>query len=84
MPIPTPTTNEKSGTGTKGKSAFMKRCMSSEVMKREFPNKDQHVAICLSQWKKRKKKKKAKGSQENPTWDECEYSDEIFGGVILI
>jgi len=31
------------------RSKFMKRCMSSDVMKREFSDRDQRVAVCLRQ-----------------------------------
>lgn len=44
MPIPSP---------RKGQSQedFMKFCMGSEVMTKEFPEQKQRVAVCLSKWK---------------------------------
>lgn len=41
MPIPTPNKDEN-------KQAFLSRCMSSEVMKEEYPDNKQRVAVCLS------------------------------------
>jgi hypothetical protein len=41
MPIPTPNKDED-------KQAFLGRCMSSEVMKEEYPDSKQRVAVCLS------------------------------------
>jgi len=46
MPIPTPYKNED-------KDTFMQRCMSDEVMKREYPDPKQRYAICINQLKKR-------------------------------
>jgi hypothetical protein len=42
MPLPKPRKNED-------KDVFMKRCMSDDVMKKEFPDKDQRLAICYKQ-----------------------------------
>jgi hypothetical protein len=41
MPIPTPNKDED-------KQVFLGRCMSSEVMKEEYPDSKQRVAVCLS------------------------------------
>ena len=46
MPIPNPHQNED-------KQKFMSRCMSSEVMKKDYPDSKQRVAICLGQTKKK-------------------------------
>lgn len=45
MPIPKP----KSGQDMKD---FMSECMNDEVMKREYPNRDQRLAVCGVQWRK--------------------------------
>ncbi len=42
MPIPTRDENED-------KTKFVSRCMSSEVMKKDYPDSKQRVAICLGQ-----------------------------------
>jgi len=47
MPIPSPNENED-------KQKFVARCMSNETMKKEYPNSQQRVAICLGQTKKSK------------------------------
>jgi hypothetical protein len=47
MPIPNPESNED-------KKKFVSRCMSSEIMKKDYPDTAQRVAICLGQTKKNK------------------------------
>jgi hypothetical protein len=47
MPIPNPKPNED-------KTKFVARCMSSEVMKEEYPDSKQRVAICLNETRKSK------------------------------
>lgn len=42
MPIPNPNPNED-------KQKFVSRCMSSEVMKKEYPDQAQRTAVCLNQ-----------------------------------
>ena len=49
MPLPSKKTEEK-------ESDFVSRCMSSEVMKREYPDNEQRLAICFSQFRRGKKK----------------------------
>lgn len=46
MPLLKPKPGEK-------EKDFVSRCMSSEQMKKEFPNKDQRLAVCFSQFKKK-------------------------------
>jgi len=46
MPIPSPENNED-------KRKFIERCMSSEVMKKDYPDSKQRVAVCYSQTKKK-------------------------------
>lgn len=52
MPLPTPNDKEK-------RSDFISRCMSSEVIKKDFKTQEQRAAVCYSQFKKAKKKSKA-------------------------
>jgi len=52
MPIPTPS-GPKTPTA---KRAFIQRCMSDEVMRREFPEQDRRAAVCLRQWSDHKAK----------------------------
>lgn len=47
MPIPKPNDNEDS-------QKFVSRCMGDEVMKKDYPDSKQRVAICLGQTKKSK------------------------------
>ena len=47
MPIPSPK-------GPEEKNKFISRCMGDKVMKKEFPDNEQRVAVCLSKYKKAK------------------------------
>lgn len=65
MPIPKPRKNEK-------ESEYISRCMSDEVMKKEFPKQDQRSAVCYREWRNKnkgeeeeKKKKKDKDKDKN-------------------
>jgi hypothetical protein len=67
MPIPSINPNEDS-------QNFIARCMSNETMKKEYPNSQQRIAICLSQ-------KKEKGSLIEEVHDyllasNCAWDDE--------
>lgn len=50
MPIPTPQKDET-------KQEFIERCMSDDTMVKEYPNKGQRYAICLTQWRNKNKNK---------------------------
>ena len=45
MPLPTPNEDETD-------TEFMHRCMGDEVMKRDYPDSQQRIAVCLSQLNK--------------------------------
>jgi len=47
MPLPKPRDNEE-------EDAFISRCMSDDLMNEEYPDNDQRLAICYSQWRRRK------------------------------
>lgn len=49
MPIPEPQGKEK-------KSKFMARCISDPVMRKEFPDINQRIAVCLSKNKSKPSK----------------------------
>ena len=49
MPLPTPKKDE-------GQDDFIKRCMSNDTMKEEFPDNDQRLAVCFQKWKDKDKK----------------------------
>ena len=49
MPIPKPAKGEK-------QAKFISRCMSSETMNKEFPDKKERAGVCYTQWKKPKQK----------------------------
>jgi hypothetical protein len=44
MPIPKPTPKED-------QKSFMQRCTSDDVMVKEYPNKQQRIAVCFVQWR---------------------------------
>ena len=46
MPMPKPNMGEK-------QDDFMDRCMGMDMMKEEFPNNKERVAVCVSMWKDR-------------------------------
>lgn len=48
MPIPKPRKDET-------KEEFMSRCMSDDVMKKEYDNASQRYAVCNTQWKNKDK-----------------------------
>jgi len=54
MPLPTPKRGEK-------RQDFIKRCMDNSVMKREFKDKDQRLAVCHSVWSDKKGDRSRKG-----------------------
>ena len=49
MPIPTPGQGET-------KDEFIERCMGDETMKEEYPDGDQRLAICMTQWDERQER----------------------------
>ncbi len=51
MPLPSKQNKE-------GKSQFMSRCLSDSIMKKEFPDMKQRIAVCLSKFKDKKVEKK--------------------------
>jgi len=50
MPLPSKQDGEKRGD-------FIKRCMSDETTRKEFPDGKQRAAVCYSQYDKKKSKK---------------------------
>lgn len=57
MPIPTPKKSET-------KDQFITRCMSSDVMKTEFPENAQRFAVCNSKWETRGKTESSENEKE--------------------
>jgi hypothetical protein len=49
MPLPVPQKGQS-------RDEFVSQCMSNETMKKEFPKASQRVAVCLSQWARKKPK----------------------------
>lgn len=48
MPLPEKSKNEQ-------KSKFMSRCLSDSKTRKEFPDVKQRIAVCLNQFKNKKK-----------------------------
>ena len=63
MPLPSPRKNQK-------QQDFISSCMGNETMNKDYPDQKQRAAVCYSQWKRAKKKKQAKGSNDEPVWAE--------------
>jgi len=47
--VPIPTLGKK-----EDRAKFISRCMSNPVMKRDFKDNKQRLAVCYSQWRKKK------------------------------
>ena len=48
MPLPKPKSKEK-------ERKFLSRCMDNDVMKKEYEDSKQRLAVCYSQWRKKSK-----------------------------
>jgi len=74
MPIPEKKSNEDT-------QKFLARCMSDEIMKKEYPDTQQRVAVCLSQTKKTKSDLITKVHDElfakNCSWDD-EWNEFVW------
>ena len=62
MPLPSKRKNEK-------QSEFMSRCMSDDIMKKEYKDNKQRVAVCLTQYRARRK------SKGEASWDDVRKGD---------
>jgi hypothetical protein len=82
MPIPKPEKNED-------RQKFVSRCMGDDVMKKDYPDSKQRVAVCLGQTKK------TKGSIFNQfletlgfliafDCEECGYTEELTSSNLFI
>ena len=47
MPLPSPKSEET-------QKDFMNRCMGNPTMNKEYPNKQQRLAVCYIQWRDKK------------------------------
>lgn len=68
MPIPKPNQNED-------KQKFVARCMGDEVMKKDYQDTKQRVAVCLSQIKKKTNSTLINEIQENLEFTTSTYND---------
>lgn len=68
MPIPKPEKNEN-------KDKFVARCMSNETMKKDYPNTNQRIAICLGQTR-RSKSSLIEEVHDNLLASNCSWDDE--------
>lgn len=68
MPIPNTKPNED-------KQDFIARCMSNETMKKEYPNTQQRIAVCISQTKK-SKSSLIEEVHDNLLASNCSWDDE--------
>jgi hypothetical protein len=68
MPIPQPNKNED-------KQKFVARCMGDEVMKKDYQDTKQRIAVCLSQTKKKTNSTLIDEVQENLEFITATYND---------
>lgn len=54
MPLPTPKRDED-------RDAFISRCMADSTMRREFPRRDQRVAVCNRQYRRGQRRQREEG-----------------------
>jgi hypothetical protein len=78
MPLPSP---RLAGDNKESEKEFVSRCAGSEIMNKDYPDNKQRVAVCYSLYRQAVKKKRAKGSAEEPTWAESEAEIEDTGIV---
>lgn len=71
MPLPNPKTKQS-------RESFVNSCMSSDVMKKEYPNNKQRLAVCFSQYKRAKNRKNSKGAIEEPKWEDNDLDGFTF------
>jgi hypothetical protein len=69
MPIPSPDKNED-------KQKFTARCMGNPVMKKDYPNTQQRLAICLSQTRKKSKSSLIEEVHDHLLASNCCWNDE--------
>jgi hypothetical protein len=69
MPIPSKKENED-------KQKFVSRCMSSEVMKKDYPDSKQRVAICIGQTKTKTKSTLLEEVHDELFAQNCSWDDE--------
>jgi selenocysteine-specific translation elongation factor len=69
MPIPKPKQNED-------KQKFVGRCMGNETMKKDYPNVQQRIAICLGQTKQKGKSNLLAEVQDELFAKNCSWDDE--------
>ena len=75
MPLPVPKKSES-------KDDFISRCMGNETMKDEYPDNDQRLAVCYSQWKKKEKKDEFSELEERSFDFQIEKRDDETGELI--
>jgi hypothetical protein len=69
MPIPSRKQNED-------RQKFISRCMSNETMKKDYPNTQQRVAICLGQTKQKSKSSLIEMVHDELLAKNCSWDDE--------
>lgn len=68
MPIPKPEPNEN-------KQKFLGRCMSNDIMKKDYPNSQQRIAICLGQTKTKTKNSLLEAVHDELFASNCAWDD---------
>lgn len=78
MPIPKPKNGEE-------KDQFISRCMSDDIMQKEFPDDKKRAGVCYSQWKAKEIKNSEWFNREKKTVDVLSVSgkfvlEKTYGG----
>jgi hypothetical protein len=69
MPIPKPEKDED-------KQKFVSRCMGDSVMKKEYPDTKQRVAICIGESKQKNKSSLIEEVHDNVLMSQADYDDD--------
>jgi HK97 family phage prohead protease len=76
MPLPKPKKDED-------KNDFIERCMSSDVMGKEYPKNDQRLAVCNTLWKDRNMERERETRHLKPDQIELRVLDTDEGSKIV-
>lgn len=71
MPLPTPRKGQD-------QNAFMQKCMGNETIKKDFPDQKQRIAVCLSQFKRKKAKAASANFDDSVDFDIDDFDGESY------
>lgn len=71
MPLPSPRKDQD-------QNEFISMCAQNPTMQKEFPDQKKRLAVCYSQWKQAKKKKKSNADAT------INFEDQVGLGFIIL